>query len=1382
MNQIKAHHYPIVTASVPKDARQPMRFMDCFVLLAMTCVMFVFLTNMAQAACTSPDGTEGLQVYDSTAKIMKYCDGDNWISMKGANTVAVTGAKISTGSVASGGFPTNWAYATGTDSAAVYDGVTTTASGDAFTNEVCAIRFGFSAQVSSIILHADDGGGGIDVRRGYSTDGVNWTVIDSGSAYSATVGVSIPMNNIVAKYVGVSTTDASATCDEISIVATQAGGGSAGMVQDDDSDTQIQVEESADDDTIRFDTDGNERMVIIDTGEVGIGTDAPASLLDVAGGVRIGDDAGVCTAAKEGTLRFSSSMIQLCTQNVWVDVSLVTGGDDGYAQEPPVTNEEGWPDVIRCTNGSDTRYFWFQYRDINDTWMQYQEKNNGYYIYFNFDQTYRNMNYGSSDCAYKSIADLVTDGQTFDFDSGVATTMVSGWPDVIRCFYSSYERYMFLSYENSSIRRYEARDGHHQDFNIADGTYNTQSLSTSCTSQSIADLTASSDIFNFVGGDGTQSMLQDVPDAIVCEDNNSDQHMLHLMYEYDTYYHYSTNYNNIYYEFWKAGGTQKADSFNSNCHDKTLAELKADGLTLNFADNGVVNSIPSDDDFMVEGWPDIILCENGATNYALRIGHVSSNIRYYYSYRQEYYMTFNATTGAYNSQHSAIAGTPCSGQSISDIITGAPGMSAIAYKTSGASTTITSGWPDAIRCNYAGSSDYYYLYSHSDGTEVHYYRWYHGSTTHKHSFNRSTTNWSSNYQTTDCSGMSISQLQTAGKTFDMIAGDDTGSMLSGWPDAIRCRDDGYDYIYWLNHNTFGNEVYYLNTSGYYYQYEPERKMYETDNNNSECTYKSIAQIIADGDAFYFVDTGNAGELEDGYTSGGASMVPGWPDALVCNSQTNGEPYVYWLEYVGTSTTRYKRRGQYNSQQYVDFGLNGHYNSESGTNTDCIYKSIEELRNYGQTFDLVSGSSGAGASIMDDNDGDTRIQMEASPDEDHIRLTTASVERMVIDDTGKIGMNTGSNTLYAQLEVNGAIKIGDDTSTCDVNMDGAIRYNSSTLQVCVNGTGWGSVGLGKFGDGTNTNDAVYTDGNVGIGTTTPSELLEVAGTIKTASVIFTPVAGAAPVTGAGAVAATGGVQSMTTAQRDAIATPWNGMLIFNTSTQRLELFNGVLWVALTGTTPSAVGAGGHIYTSCSDILAQVPDATDGTYAIDPDGTGTAVGTVSVYCDMTTDGGGWTLIARNNATTTFTNFNKSWAEYKAGFGDVSVNTSLGWIGNEAIYYLSAGGVELDVQTDIQRHEYQSFSIANEAGMYALTVASTANSNDADGFQTHHSGYNFSTHDDDNDIAGSNCASSYASGWWYKDCYRMSFAGNNNSHVYWRDNVGAAQYVNWIEMWVR
>jgi len=57
---------------------------------------------------------------------------------------------------------------------------------------------------------------------------------------------------------------------------------------------------------------------------------------------------------------------------------------------------------------------------------------------------------------------------------------------------------------------------------------------------------------------------------------------------------------------------------------------------------------------------------------------------------------------------------------------------------------------------------------------------------------------------------------------------------------------------------------------------------------------------------------------------------------------------------------------------------------------------------------------------------------------------------------------------------------------------------------------------------------------------------------------------------------------------------------------------------------------NLFKSCKEIKDANPDATSGVYSIDPDGptnlsgtTGTQPST-SCYCDMDTDGGGWTLV--------------------------------------------------------------------------------------------------------------------------------------------------------------
>ena len=61
------------------------------------------------------------------------------------------------------------------------------------------------------------------------------------------------------------------------------GGGNSLSLSDADNDTKVQVEENPDEDKIRFDTQGSERVVIDETGNVGVGTSNPIEKLDVVG-------------------------------------------------------------------------------------------------------------------------------------------------------------------------------------------------------------------------------------------------------------------------------------------------------------------------------------------------------------------------------------------------------------------------------------------------------------------------------------------------------------------------------------------------------------------------------------------------------------------------------------------------------------------------------------------------------------------------------------------------------------------------------------------------------------------------------------------------------------------------------------------------------------------------------------------------------------------------------------------------------------------------------------------------------------------------------------------------------------------------------------------
>ena len=67
---------------------------------------------------------------------------------------------------------------------------------------------------------------------------------------------------------------------------------------------------------------------------------------------------------------------------------------------------------------------------------------------------------------------------------------------------------------------------------------------------------------------------------------------------------------------------------------------------------------------------------------------------------------------------------------------------------------------------------------------------------------------------------------------------------------------------------------------------------------------------------------------------------------------------------------------------------------------------------------------------------------------------------------------------------------------------------------------------------------------------------------------------------------------------------------------------------------------------------------------------------VYCDQDTNGGGWIVLMRRVDSSE--HFNRSWEEYKNGFGSVDRNF---WLGNELIHRLTATPHEVlfDIQSD-------------------------------------------------------------------------------------------------------
>jgi len=98
-----------------------------------------------------------------------------------------------------------------------------------------------------------------------------------------------------------------------------------------------------------------------------------------------------------------------------------------------------------------------------------------------------------------------------------------------------------------------------------------------------------------------------------------------------------------------------------------------------------------------------------------------------------------------------------------------------------------------------------------------------------------------------------------------------------------------------------------------------------------------------------------------------------------------------------------------------------------------------------------------------------------------------------------------------------------------------------------------------------------------------------------------------------------------------------------------------------------------------------------------------------------------------------FNRSWAEFKVGFGDPSDNY---WLGNELLSRLTKNNgykLKFDLQSRSTSNwyyaEYSTFRVLTEADNYTLQVAGYSGNAGYDAFGWHN-GMKFSTYDLDND----------------------------------------------------
>lgn len=184
--------------------------------------------------------------------------------------------------------------------------------------------------------------------------------------------------------------------------------------------------------------------------------------------------------------------------------------------------------------------------------------------------------------------------------------------------------------------------------------------------------------------------------------------------------------------------------------------------------------------------------------------------------------------------------------------------------------------------------------------------------------------------------------------------------------------------------------------------------------------------------------------------------------------------------------------------------------------------------------------------------------------------------------------------------------------------------------------------------------------------------------------------------------------------------------------------------------------------------------NGVYRVTPDARN---GTFEVFCDMESYGGGWTVIQQRLDGSV--SFNRTWAEYKKGFGNLRGEF---WLGNDHIHLMTKAKdmilrIELEDFEGVREYaKYDQFYVANEFLRYRLSISGySGTAGNAISFNKHfnHDQKFFSTPDRDNDMYPSgNCGAYYSSGWWFDAC----MSANLNGKYYHKRYKGVRNGIFW------
>ncbi|WP_425953231.1 fibrinogen-related protein [Ralstonia pseudosolanacearum] len=212
-----------------------------------------------------------------------------------------------------------------------------------------------------------------------------------------------------------------------------------------------------------------------------------------------------------------------------------------------------------------------------------------------------------------------------------------------------------------------------------------------------------------------------------------------------------------------------------------------------------------------------------------------------------------------------------------------------------------------------------------------------------------------------------------------------------------------------------------------------------------------------------------------------------------------------------------------------------------------------------------------------------------------------------------------------------------------------------------------------------------------------------------------------------------------------------------------------------------------YPMCLDYRNKGAMA-DGVYLINPSG---ASAPFPVRCDMTRDGGGWTVFQRRfNGSV---DFYQPWATYVAGFGQL---TGEFWLGLDKLSWIASTARTLRIDLgrytgDVAYAKYNGFTIGSAATNYVMNFTSLNSSNVPTDSLAWHNGQQFSTYDANHQTnQATNCSQAYHGAWWYAYCHSSNLNGAwlNGPHssyangVEWSTWTGQYESLTYSEMKVR